>query len=130
VTGKLTIELGDFSFVQGYGSTGRLLRCSLTWKFEEEGTGKVIGTTTEGCLVSRASNGKIYFSTPMSMLTNKTKRRLQVITPDLHALIVDTVMKSRYADHIGGGVPKAFQGVGPQDVDPTLPSELTAEVQV
>jgi hypothetical protein len=96
--GKLKLELNNFQFCRS--KSGRILRCTLAWLYEDEVTGAKLGWSLDGCLVIRNSEGEIGFHLPMSTFRGG-QRRLANITKDLHDTVVDIVNRSKYGPYIG-----------------------------
>lgn len=124
MTGDLKVSLEDFSIVNG--NRAKLLRFSLVWCFDT--TDARYGIKTEGCLAGRRSDGSLAVSLPVHRMTGGAKKRVQIMTPDLHDACAKLIDESGYADLIGRTAVSRSLDFDPAPVKiDGLPKELTNE---
>ena len=90
------IELSDFKFVTNNRTRsggGRSLRLTVTWRYEDDEWG-VLGWSQEGWLVTK--NPKDYkCAPPISSFSPFRTRQLNMITTDLHELMLRMLRESK-----------------------------------
>src|SRR5690348_7135178 len=91
------IELSDFSFPTKGIKNPPALRCTLTWKFEQEGYG-LLGESMEGCLITRDGAGRLKFSPPISRIGPMHRKQLCTITEDYQELILKSLRDAKTKD--------------------------------
>lgn len=125
------IELSDFLFVKRGIKNGMALRFTVTWKFEHPRYG-LIGESEEGWLCTRAADGRLKVSPPISRFGPQQSKQMKTITVPYHDLILGMIVNNKtksgssYADKIGQAIPEELRPQTPAEVDPELPEEMRA----